>query len=100
MDDIPKVYLTYDDYDALCEVISHMHFRAQNYVPTLQEIYTIITPHFPDYALLLIWIDQTGQSTVETRYRLKIIRELLYQGIVLVDSKEEIPAKVQTKDTL
>ncbi len=85
-----QIVCSYDDYDHLEEIIQKMIFKADEYVPTMEELKKEIEPNIEEYIKFLLWIDITGIKTEENELERKEVRRLLREYFVLVENTENL----------
>lgn len=85
-----RIVCSYDDYDHLEEIIQKMIFKADEYVPTMEELKKEIEPNIGEYIKFLLWIDITGIKTEENELERKEIQRLLREYLVLVENTENL----------
>ncbi len=84
-----KIYCTFSDYEKFCEVFEAMYYKANCYVPTMEEITERIQGNEEEYILYLLWILETGEETEDNRECRQKIRELVNKHFSLVDKVPE-----------
>lgn len=82
-----KIICTDEDFEKYCEVFDKMTFQAENYVPTLKEIKTVIVPNLPKYMLFLLWIDCTGYETNNNAKIRRLIRQIIHNNLKIINTK-------------
>ena len=60
-----RIICSYDDYDCLEEIFERMSFKADEYVPTMDELKNEVEPNIQKYIKFLLWVDLTGIKTEE-----------------------------------
>lgn len=79
-----KNYMTYDDYDKLCDYVAELPNRCSGWYPTLDEIEKRITEStIMDFLPFLTWILETGNpKTKKEKFTEKIINSKIQEYVV------------------
>lgn len=85
-----RIICSYDDYDRLEEIFERMSFKADEYVPTMDELKNEVEPNIQKYIKFLLWVDLTGIKTEENSLERKEIQRLLREYLVLTENPERL----------
>lgn len=92
-----KIHFTYDEYDRFMDQIEKLHFKADTFVPSMNDLRHIILPNVSYFIALLIWIEETGYETKDNKQCRKLIHQTLTKCIVLTDNNKENNTFRETK---
>ena len=84
--------MTYDNFEALCDRLSHAPFQCGNWWPSVEDVKTKLEPKLEQNLEFLVWISETASEPVtpEQEESKKYINKLLIDNLVLVNTKEEL----------
>lgn len=68
--------------DEIYETFDEMEYRADDYVPTEDDM-TIIASNLSKYIAFLMWIDDTGYETEENSSMRKVISSIIKSSLVM-----------------
>lgn len=80
-----KIVCSYDTFEKYCEVFDKMFYKAEDYVPTIEEIRKNIVPDLEHYILFLLWIDSTGKETIKNAKTRRLIRQIINNNFEVID---------------
>lgn len=81
-DIIKKVTIKGEDIDRIYDEFTAMDFRAEYYVPTAEELKTMVL-NLKEWALFLLWINDTGEITEENANEHAIIEQIIKEYIII-----------------
>ena len=81
-DKIKKVTIKCADIDKIYDEFTAMDFKAEYYVPTVEELKSMVL-NLKEWAIFLLWINDTGEITEENSEEHAIIEQIIKEYIII-----------------
>lgn len=87
MNECEKVYIKGKDFDSLYEAFENV-IPAYTYTPTIDEL-KIMVKDLKKYAVFLMWIEDTGETTADNEEVHSIISAIIKKYIVIINDDKK-----------
>ena len=84
-----KFAIMESDYNKFLALFKNMTFKADDFVPTTDEMYDIVLRDPQNYIIYLLWIIHTGYKTEENEKTRSWIRSFLDKNLDIIHDPEE-----------
>ena len=81
-DKIKKVTIKCADIDKIYDEFTAIDFKAEDYVPTVEELKSMVL-NLKEWAIFLLWINDTGEITEENSEEHAIIEQIIKEYIII-----------------